>query len=177
MIATPHTVAATITPIPCRWTRRVHPLVAAKHERTHRRRRVEQAEDARTAEVLRDGREQRHRHAEQHRDDVHHVGADQLGAAPCVAEALEHSREARASRRRRAAAPPASAAGRRGPTTKVADIDQVGDRAGRRPRPARRRAPARRSCRPCRAGCPSAPAAFSSSRSTRRGRRASSEGR
>ena len=109
-IATPQTVAASITARPWRWTRGVQR--AGERWRPARRpparRRAGRARGPPSRSRQR--REQRQRHAEDHRDEVHDVGADQLLAAARVAEALDASRarlggSASSRRRHRCASP------------------------------------------------------------------------
>src|SRR6202011_6373505 len=69
-----------------------------KQERAQSRRGIQQAEHAWPTKSLRDRREQGQRHAKGHRDDVDDVGADQLRAAPRVAEALDDTPKAWALR-------------------------------------------------------------------------------
>ena len=65
-----------------------------KEERADRRGRVEESQHPGAAEVLGDCREEGERHPEEHRHHVDHVGADQLLAAPRVAQAFDHAAEA-----------------------------------------------------------------------------------
>jgi hypothetical protein len=82
--------------MPCLCTFLVQPLVAvATSARPHGLSRVEEPEHAGTAELLRERREERIRHAEEHGHDVDAVRAEQLGPRLRVAEALGDALQAR----------------------------------------------------------------------------------
>ena len=66
-----------------------------KDKGTDRRRGVQKAQHLRAAEPLRDRGKQRHRHAEEHRNHVDKVGAEQLLATACIAQAFHDSTQAR----------------------------------------------------------------------------------
>ena len=142
----------------------------AGDERAHRGRGVEQPEDARPAQPLGEGGEQRQRHAEDHRHEVDDVGADQLLPAARVAEPLAQALEARALR--------AFAAAARARISRMADEGEDVACAGPRRRSQARPTEAmsiaadrrtRRSCPTLPRSAPSAAAAGISSLSTRRG--------
>ena len=154
---------------------------AARHRREQRRRPPARRRAARARPApprwLGDGREERHRHAEEHRDDVDDVGAHQLRARAGVAQPLD-------DRARRLGG---SASGGGGTARIIAQrrerdreggrVDGVGRRhaGGRDQHAADRRAGDHADRHPKRARAP--PAAISSSRSTSRGVSASSDGR
>ena len=154
------------------------PAARERHDhRPDRRRRVEDAEHLRPAQVVRVGREQRHRHPEEHGDEVHAVRAEELLAAARVADALDYAADARPLRpgRRRNRAherehDEREREGRRGRRRTW--------RAGRSSRSGRRRRRARRSSRRSSAAsrARSRPAARASPRAAAPGNRAAGAG-
>ena len=104
VIPTPQPTAAQITARPWRCTRPVQPLVVRRDQRADGGRGVQEPERARSAELLREGREERHRHPEEHGDHVDAVGADELRAAHRIAGSLRRSRAGSAAGLRAAAA-------------------------------------------------------------------------
>ena len=90
---TPQPAAASSTARPCRWTR-ARPAARQRREQRAERTAPRRAARARPAppSFVGERREERVRHAEEHRDDVDAVGADELRPAHRVAEALARSR-------------------------------------------------------------------------------------
>ena len=122
----------------------------AGDQRAHRGRGVEQAEHAGPPSRLGQRREERERHAEDHRHEVDHVGPDQLLPAAGVAEALADALEARAlgafaaAARRGSGARPGTRRRRSATSNAYVAVEACASRSGRR------RARGRRSCRRCR---------------------------
>ena len=98
---TPQPAAARVIARPLWCTRADQPEVSMAAIPPTAGRRPQQADHRRPAVALRERREERERHPEEHRVDVDHVGAEQLLARGRVLDALEHAAQARRLRVRR----------------------------------------------------------------------------
>ena len=162
----PSSAAPKTTARPWRCTRAVQPLVSVTAIEPRRRRRgVQQPEDLGAAVALGDGREERHRHAEEHRVHVDQVGPDEVLARAWRSGRPRGSCATTAARRRAAAEACASRCRTTSEADEAHDVDAVGggQAGGGDEHAGERRAGERSPC--CEKLNCSAEAALSSSRS------------